>query len=127
MTEDGMIGRVGRVEAGLATLSSEFAGVKAQLDGQGRDLSQIGGAITQLSDKLDRARPGLASIWAPMTTMFAAMSLIGGAIAVPQLARVTTVESVVREHGEVITQLRIESAILCHDAHRASPSAGCDR
>jgi hypothetical protein len=102
MTEDGMIGRVGRVEAGLATLSSEFAGVKAQLDGQGRDLSQIGGAIT---------------------AMFAAMSLIGGAIAVPQLARVTTVESVAREHGEVITQLRIESAILKHDAERA----GTDR
>lgn len=116
------LGRVTRVETGLQALTTEFGGIKVQIENQGRDLQGIASALGNLDDKLDKSRPGIGAIWTPLGVLFGALSLIGGAIAVPQLARVERLEFVVHERGDKIEQLRIDTAILKHDAERAERS-----
>jgi hypothetical protein len=123
MTDESMMGRVGRVEVGLATLSTEFAGVKVQLEGQGKDLSIIAASVAGLGDKLDRSRPGIGAIWVPLGVVFAAMSLIGSAIVVPQLARVSVIEADRRDEIKTLTRMQIDAAILCDRSSRKCPEA----
>ena len=112
MSDDtAMVGRVGRLENSLATLSTEFAGVKVTIDNQSRDLSSIASAVGSLDEKLDRSRPGIGAIWAPLGAMVAVLSLIGGAIAVPQLQRVERIEVARDREAEQLVTLRIDQAV----------------
>lgn len=112
MSEDAMPGRVARLENSVARVEVQINSLDG---GQKTIMTELG----KLGDQLDKSRPSIGAIWTPLAALTAVLTLIGSAVAVPQLARISNIEAINHDRTEPDIQQRIAVAILKHDAERA--------
>lgn len=99
--------RIDRLETGFSGLATDFASVKAEMRG-------LNSGMTSIIDKIDaqdRARPGVSSILPWLVAMLAILTLLGGAIAAPQLQHISRIDDDVHQQAAIVSQMRVDNAV----------------